>query len=164
MWNTFRKSQLRNIDLLVRLAVLLSHDKAITAYEATARQLVSDMISSIPYHLAYDVGEYLKLVEAGAPSIPPNRPIGGLLLLHPLYAAARCSVVSLPSRIYLGEVLAWIGVNMGIGQATLLAESTRLGVKELPEMRATTLPFEEMSEGHLLIWAGMLLQPASANR
>ncbi|KAI1379335.1 hypothetical protein F4677DRAFT_408647 [Hypoxylon crocopeplum] len=164
-WNTFRKSQLTHIDLLVRLARRLSHEAVILDLEKRARKLVADIVASIPYHLAYDLGEYLRLIETGAPSIPPNRPIGGLLLLHPLYAAARCSVVPVASRMYLSECLSWIGQDMGIGQATQLAESARLGVAggdratralELPFQ----LPFQEMSEGHILIWAGMLLQPA----
>lgn len=158
VWNTFRKSQLQHIDILVRLARLLSHEATIPALEERARGLVADMISSIPYHLAYDMTEYLKLVEGGAPAIPPNRPVGGLLLLHPLYAAARSPVVSVPTRLYLSKVLVWIGEQMGIGQADLLAQSAKAGDSEEKGSKAT-MPFREMSDGHMLIWAGMLLQP-----
>ncbi|KAI2624308.1 hypothetical protein GGR54DRAFT_655075 [Hypoxylon sp. NC1633] len=159
IWNTFRKSQLAHIDLLARLARRLSHESMIPDLEVRAQHVVANMVASIPYHLAYDLSEYLRLVENGASSIPPNRPIGGLLLLHPLYAAARCLVVPISSRIYLSKCLSWIGQNMGIGQATMLGESARLAVADLKGLEASTLPFQEMSEGHILIWAGMLLEP-----
>lgn len=56
----------------------------------------------------------------------PNRSIGGLLLMHSLYAASTFSVVPRHLREMFKEYLAWVGRVMGIGQARVLADvSTR---------------------------------------
>lgn len=162
MWNTWRKAQLIHIDVLVRLArVLGGREGMIPAYEVRARELVAGLKASIPYFLAADLDEYLRLADAGAPAIPPNRPVGGLLLLHPLYAAARCTIVPLADRTYFLDTLNWIGKYMGIGQSTLLANSLRSGADDISVLRTPELPFMDMGEGHILIWAGMLLMPSS---
>lgn len=122
VWNIWRKTQLLYIDCLSRIARLLSREDRIPAYEKRAGALVLGLKASIPYHLAFDLDEYLRLADAGAPLIPPNRPVGGLLLLHPLYVAARCSIVPLSDRVYFIDCLTWIGQHMGIGQATLVAD------------------------------------------
>ncbi|KAM5354515.1 hypothetical protein ACJ41O_001162 [Fusarium nematophilum] len=159
VWNTWRKAQLVHMDVIVRLARILSRTETIPEYEERASVLVTDMKASIPYHLSADVEEYFRLADAGAPFIPPNRPVGGLLLLHPLYAAARCTITPLADRMHFGETLRWIGEYMGIGQATLLVESLRSGVDDFEAVRAPELPFMDFSEGHVLIWAGMMLEP-----
>ncbi|CAM1507557.1 Fc.00g071980.m01.CDS01 [Cosmosporella sp. VM-42] len=161
VWNTWRKAQLIHIDVLARLAKLLGPEESIHGYEVRAKELVAGLKASIPYYLAVDIDEYLRLADAGPPSIPPNRPVGGLLLLHPLYAAARCTIVPRHDRMYFLDVLNWIGEKMGIGQSTLLANTLRPGIDDKKMMKSPELPFMDMGEGHILIWAGMMLEPTS---
>jgi hypothetical protein len=56
---------------------------------------------------------------------------------------------------------------MGIGQAALLAEAVRLEEASdrplLWDEGNIDLPFQQMTEGHILIFAGMLLQPAQVD-
>ncbi|KAF7562647.1 hypothetical protein G7046_g1481 [Stylonectria norvegica] len=161
--NTYRKAQIMHIDMLVRLAHLLGQEDTLPSLTARAAELVAGFKASIPYHLTPDLDEYLRLTDAGAPSIPPNRPVGGLLLLHPLHAAARCAIVPLEDRIYFIDTLTWIGTHMGIGQATLLANSLRKSIENSEHPRVSPeLPFMDMGEGHILIWAGMMLEPSMA--
>jgi hypothetical protein len=54
--------------------------------------------------------------------ITPGKSVGGLLILHPLTVSSTLSVVSLEMQTHFRNCLAWIGDNMGIGQATLLAK------------------------------------------
>ncbi|KAL1885325.1 hypothetical protein Plec18167_001982, partial [Paecilomyces lecythidis] len=109
-----------------------------------AQELAEDIAASVAYHLTVDPESY---IQTPSKPIVPGRPVGGLLLLHPLYVITRAPVVSPQLRAQMSECLAWIGKNMGIGQATLLSNLT------------SPLPFNYMAEGHTLIWAGMLIQP-----
>jgi hypothetical protein len=159
MWNTYRKAMVLLLDLIARVAKHLSHDGIIAELEDRALVLVSDMVASVPYFLAANANEYIRLVEAGSASIPSNRPVGGLLLLHPLYAVANCTIIPTPIRQYFSNCLAWIGQNMGIGQADLFAKSIRTGIED-HTTHSRKLSLQRMHEGHVLVWAGMLLQPA----
>lgn len=147
-----------HIDILVRVATLLGRHERIPVYEERARTLSAAIMASIPFHLARDLDEYLHLVDSGASFIPPGRPVGGLLLLHPLYAAARCTLIPRAHRVYFIDTLAWIGQSLGIGQASLLANRLRSGTGDIFVLRTPELPFMEMGEGHVLIWAGMMLE------
>ena len=149
------------VDVLAKLAKLLGREEAIPGLEERARVLSAAIIASVPYHLAADLDEYLRLANAGASNIPPNRPVGGLLLLHPLYTAARCTVIPQAHRDCYLNALAWIGKYMGIGQATLLANSLKSELNDVSILTPTDLPFMDMGEGHILIWAGMMLAPTS---
>lgn len=83
-----------------------------------ARALAIDIAASVPFHLTsrpYAV----PAVES------PGQPVGGLLLLHPLYVASTLHIVPQELRIYFRRCLAWIGSNMAIGQASLLAKVPR---------------------------------------
>lgn len=150
-----------HLAILVRVARLLRRQEKIPAFEKRATSLSADIMASIPFHLAGNLEGYLQLVDNGVPLIPPGRPVGGLLLLHPLYAAARCTVIPRAHRVYFMDTLAWIGQNMGIGQATLLANNLRPSIEDITMLRTPKLPFMAMGEGHVLIWAGMMLESTS---
>ena len=142
-----------HIDILIRLARALGRKGVISSYEERAKALSAHIKASVPYHLAANLDEYIHLINTGVSNIPPNRPVGGLLLLHPLYAAARCTAIPHSDRLYHINCLAWIGSQMGIGQATLLANSLRselLG--NFTSFRPPELPFMDMGEGHILVW------------
>lgn len=162
VWNTYRKSHIMLLNILMRTKLIISEHTSISHLQSRALDLVSDIIASVPYHLTPDVKEYVQQIDAGMePSTMTAKPVGGLLLLHPLYAASSCNILPRPERLHLAVCLDWIGKNMGIGQAHLLANSVRSSINSgiASSMPSLSLPFQEMSEGHLLIWAGMMLQP-----
>lgn len=161
VWNIWRKAQMLLLDALAKVSRLIGRQDLIATYEQRAQTLAAGIKASIPYHLAADLDEYLRLISAGVPLIPRNRPVGGLLLLHPLYAAASCTVIPLEDRAYFLDCLSWIGQNMGIGQATLLANWLRSDLDQSGGERSPRLPFVHVGEGHILIWASMMLQPVS---
>lgn len=156
VWNTYRKTHLMVLEIMLRFAEL-SSDKPGASLPYRADMLATSIAASIPYHLSADINQYLRTVKSKVENsiIPPARPVGGLLLLHPLYVAARSSITPLPLRRYFNQCLAWIGQNMGIGQATLLSRAT-LTSAGYPNYDAIELPFHSMAEGHVLVWAGML--------
>ncbi|KAL4793011.1 hypothetical protein BDV19DRAFT_380484 [Aspergillus venezuelensis] len=136
------------LDVLIRLAPrsAIQHTESVNGWKQQAAILINDMIASIPYQLAKHPEEYLVTIASrvGAPAL--GRYVGGLLLLHPLYVLSTCQIVPVETKIYVRRCLDWIGEYMGIGQATV----TSKGYDDIP--------FQQMAEGHVLIWAGMLLQ------
>lgn len=90
-----------------------------------AQKLTLDIVSSIPYYLAEDVQVFLNQAlssDIASKAIIPGPPVGGLLSMHTLYMVSKLSVVDPVLKDYLKDCLAWIGRNMGIGQATMLSE------------------------------------------
>ncbi len=57
-----------------------------------------------------------------AAAMNPGRSVGGLLLMHTIYVASNLSIVPQQIRLYLKDCLEWIGMYMGIGQASLFAK------------------------------------------
>lgn len=87
-----------------------------------AQKLAEAMAASIPFHLTADVHRYLQQVQTGSGNIVPGRAVGGLLILHPLHTATKCTAVPQELRNYMENQLKWVGQTMGIGQANLLAD------------------------------------------
>jgi hypothetical protein len=171
-WNTYRKSHLYLLDIMIQINQRLQvHDNTITiTINNKVAQILPAFVASIPYLLSHNINEYLDAVQSGGSSqlFPtPNHPVGGLLLLHPLYCVAINPAVPLPDRRYCARSLDCIGREMGIGQASFLARATAVDFgsgsqgdsiipkKPDPDPR---LPRQALSESHNLIWAGMLLQ------
>ncbi|PYH90622.1 hypothetical protein BO71DRAFT_387273 [Aspergillus ellipticus CBS 707.79] len=146
--NTYRKTYLMLLEVLIKIAPRLSQTDRTTKWMKQSHLLIDDIVASIPYHLARNLHEY---TETGQSAV--GRPVGGLLLLHPLFVVSTCTIVPPPIQAYVRRCLAWIGKHMGIGQATLLSEAR--SDQPLP-----IIPFQQMAEGHVLIWACMLLQPS----
>jgi len=84
--------------------------------------LVGDIIASIPYHLTDELQNFLDEGGKGGKSLEPGRPVGGLLLMHPIYVASTLLIAPQEMREYLKDCLSWIGINMGIGQASVFAK------------------------------------------
>jgi hypothetical protein len=155
--NTYRKTYLMLIDVLVRLlpravpelnastalddpnldidqvaSAAGAATNTIATWTEKATGLVHEILASIPYHLAKD----LSAVGTMSPSAPGGlrtsststsapgvgRPVGGLLLLHPLYVLSSCTIVPTSVQAYVLKCLAWIGEHMGIGQATVMSK------------------------------------------
>ncbi|OJJ67353.1 hypothetical protein ASPBRDRAFT_200072 [Aspergillus brasiliensis CBS 101740] len=149
--NTYRKTYLMLLDVLIRLAFRMGDSNQadnVTTWEKQAHILIDDIVASIPYHLTNNPHKYQQDVLSPTSSPRVGRSVGGLLLLHPLFVLSTCSTVPQPIQKYALKCLAWIGKYMGIGQGTLMSKGY------------TSLPFQETAEGHVLIWAGMLLHPA----
>jgi hypothetical protein len=90
-----------------------------------AQKLALDIAASIPYYLAENVQVFLNQTLASdmtSKAMIPGPSVGGLLLMHTLYMVSKLSVVDPALKDYLKDCLAWIGRNMGIGQATMLSE------------------------------------------
>ncbi|GLA51037.1 hypothetical protein AnigIFM63604_007374 [Aspergillus niger] len=149
--NTYRKTYLMLLDVLIRLASRMGgtiRTDNVTRWEKQAHILIYDIVASIPYHLANNLHAYQQ--DILSLNSPPGlgRSVGGLLLLHPLFVLSTCSAVPRPIQNHALKCLAWIGQHMGIGQGMLMSKGY------------SNLPFQETAEGHVLIWAGMLLHPA----
>jgi len=121
VWNTYRKTRLMILDLAFKcLRFIGSADYGSIVTDAAG--LAEGIAASIPFHLIADTQEYLQHVQAGMRIVQPGRPLGGLLMLHPLHFAAVSEILSHEMREYMRRQLRWIGDNMGIGQASLLAD------------------------------------------
>ncbi|EXJ90106.1 hypothetical protein A1O3_03175 [Capronia epimyces CBS 606.96] len=148
VWNTYRKTHLLMLDVVFRCKKWLGLDMAShTREEREAYSLVEEIVASIPFHLSSDPTSCLTEDTGEGTERLPGKPVGGLLLLHPLWVVTVSSVVSPKMQDSMRDCLAWIGRNMGIGQATLLSQSD------------ANLPFQYIAEGHVLMWAGMLIHP-----
>lgn len=93
-----------------------------------AQQVASQIVASIPFFLTGKVHAFWDqaLSSDMAPkAIVPGPSVGGLLCMHTLYMVATLSVIDPALKDYLRNCLAWIGRNMGIGQATMLSEVSR---------------------------------------
>lgn len=80
------------------------------------------IVSSIPYLLTADLPTFVENASRGSPPVVPGQPIGGLLSMHTLFVLATLPMVEEELRIYARDCLAWIGANMGIGQAAVLSK------------------------------------------
>jgi len=95
-----------------------SHDEKILFDE-----LCNDMVASIPFNLSQDITKFMEQAETTSEfSITPGKSLGGLLLMHPLFVTSNLPSISPQLQTYMKSCLAWIGANMGIGQATLLSK------------------------------------------
>lgn len=117
VWNIFRAARL----LLIALIIKTSEIEDFSAHIQISHSIVQDMISSIPYHLTDNLQLFLGQQSKYREISDPGKYLGGLLLIHPLYVASEMSFIPLEMREYLRRTLAWIGTNMGLGQATTLA-------------------------------------------
>lgn len=121
VWNISRTARLLLLSLVLKLSKLLNDDLNTSRHQQDALIVLDDILASIPYHLAEDLDG---IVRCGSKdkSFEPGRPVGGLLLMHPIYIASTLSIVPPDVREYLKDCLSWIGKHMGICQASLFAK------------------------------------------
>ncbi|KAF4459443.1 hypothetical protein FALBO_13795 [Fusarium albosuccineum] len=158
-WNSWRSIHIIYLDHLVHLTKALGQEEQASLYLLRVHDLVSGIKSSIPYFLSQNLEGYLQHANAGAAPNHSQRVVGGLLLLHPLYAVARCTAVPVSDREYLVNVLRWIGAEMGISHATILADYLQPSTQGPSAMQNSGVPFMDVLEGHFLISASMMLEP-----
>ncbi|KAL3482776.1 hypothetical protein BJX62DRAFT_231450 [Aspergillus germanicus] len=166
--NTYRKTYLMLLDVVIRLLPRTVLDlntgaalepnfnidqvtpatgvatNAIVTWTKKASGLVDDILASIPYHLANDLSAWPSHITNISTGRRP--PMGGLLLFHPLYVLSSCTIVPPSVQMHVRKCLAWIGEHMGIGQATVMSKLCQY-------------PIPGDGRGHVLTWAGILLQP-----
>ncbi|RDW69212.1 hypothetical protein BP6252_08232 [Coleophoma cylindrospora] len=149
--NSYRKARLLLLDVIVNCDQAISRLQKNVIVDPTIfaeiQELTLDITASIPYHLADNLQEFFdqSLSSDGTMRvIVPGRSVGGLFLMHTLYMVATLSIADPALKEYFKDCLAWIGRNMGIGQATMLSETTHLDLQGF------------ITEAHVLIWAGML--------
>ncbi|PON27729.1 hypothetical protein TGAM01_v203496 [Trichoderma gamsii] len=73
IWNTYRKSHIVLLDIMAHLERHISKEETSLKLQGRVEKFVADIIASIPYHLAYDVDEYLKCIHSQRSDIAPNR-------------------------------------------------------------------------------------------
>ncbi|KAL7905812.1 hypothetical protein GGI35DRAFT_471337 [Trichoderma velutinum] len=161
VWNTHCKSQVMLLDTMAHLVGRMSGEDAILQFKQRAEKMIMEIIASIPYHLAHNINDYLNCIQSRTTAIPSNGAFSGLLLLYPLFESSKCKIVPYKDRLYLARCLLWIGEHMGIGQASLLGNCVNRRMSEPHPLHDPQFPFQEVSEGNLLIWASMALQPKS---
>jgi hypothetical protein len=122
VWNIFRTARLLLVTLIVKLSDTLGDNDDIGHHFNTVNRIVEDMIASVPYHLADNLQIFLSELATGTEITTPGKLVGGLLLMHPLYVGSQVPIVPEMMRGYMQRCLLWIGSNMGLGQATLLAK------------------------------------------
>ncbi|CAF3502571.1 unnamed protein product [Fusarium graminearum] len=155
-WNSWRSMYIVWLDQLYHVSNALGQHHLIPHYVKTVDSLVAGLKASIPYHLSRNVEEYIKRVNAGVPDLQANHLSGGLLLFHHLYSIGRCTVVDASTRQYLANVLRWIGNEMGIGNATVLAECLQPDEQGPSVLQNSKISFMDALEGYYLITASML--------
>lgn len=130
VWNSYRKSRLVLLDFIYTCSERLPgyESEGSTPYTRRhilkeARNLSETIAASIPFHLTRNPEVFcVGFQQAREEIILPNPSVGGLLLMHSIYAASCLSIVPERLREMFREHLRWIGQKMGIGQAGLLAD------------------------------------------
>ena len=122
VWNTLRVARCFLIDIIITIADTLQDGKDYARERADASHLCKKLLSSIPYHLTECLPEFLRETERASEIQTPGRAVGGLLLMHPMFVLRQLSIVPLEIREYLTRCLEWIGMNMGVGQASNFAK------------------------------------------
>lgn len=122
VWNVFRAARLLLLALIIRLSDAIQDKDSRTDHVHTANGIAKDIIASIPYHLADNLQIFLNAVPTETEITNPGRSLGGLLLIHPLYVTSQIPFLPENMREYMRRCLIWIGSNMGLGQADLLAK------------------------------------------
>ncbi|KAK9481539.1 hypothetical protein V1527DRAFT_486508 [Lipomyces starkeyi] len=147
--NSYQKSQLLVLNVIARCHRATTQDVEIDPLIwEEAQKLVLEIVASIPYYLAENVQVFYNQALASdmtSKAMIPGPSVGGLLLTHTLYILSNLSVVDPVLKNYLKDCLAWIGRNMGIGQATMLSEHASMNLSDY------------VTQAHILIWAGMLI-------
>ncbi|KAK5054492.1 hypothetical protein LTR84_001383 [Exophiala bonariae] len=121
-WNVFRKTRLMLLDIMVRCLSRLQEKDTYGQKQAEATALAYQIMASIPFHVADNVETLSELGHSTTVTVNPGRAVGGLLLMHPLYVAANLSIVPRHLQDQMRDCLAWIGENMGIGQAAVFSK------------------------------------------
>lgn len=122
VWNTFRGARLLLISMIIDLSSNLGDGKqCVQQYITRGTQIAEDMAGSVLFHLADNPQTSLMEKDTASDIKHPGRFLGGFLLMYPMYTACQTSYLPKAIRSYFRRCLRWIGSDMGIGMATVLA-------------------------------------------
>lgn len=168
MWNTYRQCQLHLTNLLFRLDRSLARDPH--AYDNSrgyarlpneVHSLVDGLCASIPFMLA---GERLYGNTPTGSTWPQARPptlLGGLNLQWVVFTVSILEVVPMDIKLSMKLILLWIGKNLGLRHATVLAQAcppdpTVSSSTNVSQMQ-NNLPGGITAKGDALRWTGFFL-------
>jgi hypothetical protein len=110
------------LSMIIRCLERLDMKRTYHDEKMQVEELVDDMASSIPFHLFGDIANFMERANSNPGlTIVPGKSVGGLLLMHPLAVTSNMPMIESQLQFHMRECLAWIGTNMGIGQATVMA-------------------------------------------
>ncbi|PWY81627.1 putative C6 transcription factor [Aspergillus sclerotioniger CBS 115572] len=141
VWNISRVARCVLIEIIMKIGDILQNNKDYTRERTGADHLCKELLSSIPYHLTECLPDFLRDTQSASRIQTPGRAVGGLLLMYPIFLLRQLSIVPLEMQEYLAKCLEWIGINMGVGQASILAKVRKL----------------VFFPGCMIIWTGFLL-------
>ncbi len=121
VWNVFRVARLLIVALIIKLSEASEENEDCSEYISTVNCIVEAIISSVPYHLTGNLHVFLGTSSLNKEIIDSGSLLGGLLLIHPLSIVSELPFISRDMRDHMRTCLAWIGSEMGFGQATLLS-------------------------------------------
>ena len=128
MWNSYRQCQMHLTNLLDQINLALSKDLETYAssrdhfkFTNETQLLADEVCASIPYMLAG--AEIQENKSCGSTWVLPRPPklLGGFGLQWALFTISILSILPEDVRARVKTVLLWIGSNVGLGQATVLA-------------------------------------------
>ncbi|EPE28952.1 hypothetical protein GLAREA_00110 [Glarea lozoyensis ATCC 20868] len=122
MWNVFRAARLLLTLLGVKLCDATGDIDGYAEYKTIANEIAKDIAASIAFHLTDNLHVFVNELETSSEIREQGRLLGGVLLMHPLYVATQVPYLQEELREYMRSCLEWIGSEMGLGQATLLAK------------------------------------------
>lgn len=120
VWNIARTAHLLLLTLVTMLRDVSGTSTDSTNYIRTIARIVEDIASSVPYHLAENLYDFIE--GPGTEIREPGRTLGGFLIMYPLHVASKAPFISKEMRYYLQHCLLWITSHMGVGQASVLAK------------------------------------------
>lgn len=120
VWNIFRTARLLLIAIIMRPSKQLEDNRR-PEYLGEAQTIFQDLAASVPYHLVDNLPVFTSESSENTTIMDVGKHLGGLLLMHPLYIMTKMECLSAAQRRYARDCLLWIGSNMGVGQATVLA-------------------------------------------
>ncbi|KAJ5217009.1 hypothetical protein N7468_010017 [Penicillium chermesinum] len=135
IWNIYRAARLYLITLIAELRSTYSTPEPLDPPENGYQFLVSGILSSVPYHLTEDLHDFVQHADMQSSITTPGKIVGGLLLMQPLHVVSTLPVVDSAIRDYMRRCLMWIGTNMGIGQACLMAKVFEIPIATRPPQR-----------------------------
>lgn len=121
VWNTYRKTRLLALDVIYRCMIRIGNGQT-AELEFEAKLIAEEIAASIPYHLKASSAAYCQQSGDTNEGMQSIKTSGGLFLLHPLWVVSICSIIPSEIRRSMQECLRWIGINLGIQQALLLAD------------------------------------------
>lgn len=121
VWNLCRGARLCLITMVIEYSAELEDWDSYNEFAHKANHVAEQIAASVPYHLTDNLYGFLHQHVEKAEIEHSGKALGGLLLMHPLYIATQMQFISPKMRQYMQRCLVWIGQDMGIGQALVLA-------------------------------------------